>query len=155
MAKIGIKVDPGFQAPKDEFELITDGWYEAEVMDSEIKISAAGNEYLNLTYLITGAGDGGDPRFIERRVWQVLSIYHSKDSVRERALNDLVGIASAAGVEGFDDTDDITGSRLQIKVGTQRSKDPQYGDKNVVRAYQTSNQVAAVPPSAPAKPWAA
>jgi len=156
MAKIGIKVEPGFQPPKDEFELITNGWYEAEVIDSEVKNSViSGNDYLNLTWMITGAGDGGDPQFTERRVWQVLSIFHPTDSVRERSLGDLISIAQAAGVDGYEDTDDITGARLQIKIGTQKSKDPQYGDKNVVRGYQTTNLAAAAPPSATKKPWAA
>jgi hypothetical protein len=156
MAKLGLKVEAGFEPPKSDFDLITPGWYEAEVIDSEVRNSASsGNDYLNLTYMIVGAGEGGDPQFIERRVWQVLSIYHPTEKTRNRSLADLKSIAAASGLDGYDDTDDVVGSRLQVEIGTQVSKDPRYDDKSVVKGYQTSNHVAAAPPSAPKTPWAA
>jgi hypothetical protein len=73
-----------------------------------MKTSQTGNEYLNVEFQT----DKG-------RVWNILNIKHSKDSVRQMALEQLARLCMAAGfrsIKNRENPEELIGQKVRILV---------------------------------------
>lgn len=84
------------------------GWYDAKINGFVMKTSQSGNQYLNMEYQT----DKG-------RVWDILNIKHSKDQVRQIAMEQLARVCLAAGFRSIKDPEnpeELIGSSVRILV---------------------------------------
>lgn len=108
-------------------ELVPPGKYTAEIIDSQEKISKAGNSYLSLKLSICEGPYEG------RWIWDNLNINHPTESVRSKARTILGIICKAAGMVGIDDTSELHYKPLTIEVDEE--PESEYPAKNVVNKY--------------------
>ena len=108
-------------------ELVPPGNYVAEIIDSQEKISKAGNSYLSLKLSICEGPYEG------RWIWDNRNINHPTESVRARARLSLGNITKAAGLVGIDDTSELHYKPLTIELDEE--PEGNYPAKNVVRKY--------------------
>lgn len=84
------------------------GWYEATIQAFLMKTSQTGNEYLNVEYQT----DKG-------RVWDILNIKHSKENVKQMALEQLARLCMAAGfrsIKSPENPEELIGHKVKILV---------------------------------------
>lgn len=120
---------------------VPDGEYTLAVVNSEVKESKAGGEYLNLEIEIV------DGKFAGRKIFEILCLWHEKEDVQKMARGKLSKLCRAIGKPTVEDTDELIGLPFRGKLKTK--EDPQYGDKNVLAAI-IEKPVAAKPAAAPA-----
>jgi hypothetical protein len=151
----------------DEFELLPPGEYVAQIIESGIIPTKAGDgQMVKFTFEIT-EGE------LERRlIWVRVNISNPNAQAQNIGRKELAKIAVAAGVGIFDDTEELHYKPMLITVAHKEDKTGQYGPQNVIRAYRAldgapaahatpapaSNPAPApktTPPAAggPAKPW--
>lgn len=116
--------------PKSEKELAEDnllplGTYDFEIVDAEEKTSKAGNDMIVIKHHIFDSN--GNPRIIF-------------DYLMEQLAYKLRHAADACGLldhyeSGALEASDFKGKTGKLKLTIQKSKDPQYADKNVVADY--------------------
>jgi hypothetical protein len=127
---------------KTEFQPLPEGWYSASVFQTERTTSAAGNDYLNVTFEVTSADHAG------RRQWDNFNLWHPGENVRgisERRFSDL---ARAVGFSNTPkDSDELLDLHLDIYLKID-SGNSDYGPKNKVVAYRAAP--SAIPPLAKA-----
>lgn len=112
---------------KSERTLVPDGNYVAEIIESQEKISKAGNSYLSLKLSICEGPYEG------RWIWDNLNINHPTESVKARARQTLGKITKAVGLVGIDDTSELHYKPLTIELESEPEGD--YPAKNVIRKY--------------------
>ena len=112
-------------------ELVPPGNYVAEIIDSQEKISKAGNSYLSLKLSICEGPYEG------RWIWDNLNINHPDEKVRGTARFILGNICKAAGLVGIDDTSELHYKPLTIELDEEPEGD--YPAKNVVRKYHKAS----------------
>lgn len=125
-----INFDATQHKPITGFDALPPGWYQAMVTDSELKTSKSNpqNDYLKLTYIITG------PQFANRKVFQNLNINHPKPEVRGYAEADLSAISRSVGVMNVQDSNQLHNIPLEIKLRIRT--DETYGDQNDIVGYR-------------------
>lgn len=130
MAKMPVAFNPS-AAPDPEPTmsegLIPNGWYPAEIIDTAVKETKSGTGmYLEIVFKIT---EGPHAR---RQVWHRLNLWNQNPRAVEIARTDFKRITNALGITGVvEDTEQIEGRTLDIKIGTEAAK----GD------YEASNRV--------------
>ena len=123
------------------------GDYAAEVTDVEVRAGAKGR-YLNVTCTITSDRRLTD---VDRRVYDVFSIWNDRESTRARAIEDLNRLCQAAGLPAGKelDTDDLVGRRVILTLSIEAAKDG-WPAKNRVARYDRSGSVQSAPIVQPA-----
>lgn len=113
-------------------EAIPAGWYHAKITDAEIKPTADGTgTRLNLKFEILAG------QFVGRKVFTGLNIKNSNAQAQEIAYHDLSAIQHAIGRIQINDTNELLGVPLNIKVKVRgERKDPVTGD-----TYEASNDI--------------
>ena len=132
------------------FEPLPAGWYTCVVNGAEIKNTKAGTgQYIAVRYDITGPTHQG------RVVFGNLNIKNPNPKAEEIGRQQLGELMRAIGLSTVQDTDQLIGGQLSIKLDVRESE--QYGASNDVKGYKSNG---ATPPaaktSAPAKaapPW--
>jgi len=110
--------EEGFHAkdvePAGDFKPIPAGWYPAMVTDSEVKQTKAGNgSYLSLSFTIDeNAPDGA----ANRKVWCNLNLDNPNPKAVEIARRELSSLCHAVDVLNPEDSSELHGIPLQIKV---------------------------------------
>ncbi len=146
--------------PEDQgnFEPIPAGWYTATIGEADLRDTKAGTgQYVSVRYNITGPTHEG------RVVFGNLNIRNPNPKAEEIGRQQLGSIMRAIGLPSVQDTDQLIGGNLQIKVSIQKSEE--YGDKNEVKGFKAIDgarppvasepaQQAAQPAAAAAPPWA-
>jgi hypothetical protein len=130
------------------------GWYTATIAGAEIKQTKAGNgEYVAVKYSITGPTHQG------RFVFANLNIKNPNPKAEEIGRQQLGEIMRAIGLARVDDTDQLIGGSLSIKLEVKSSE--QYGDGNEVKGFKSvtggalPSPASTAPASAKAAPpWA-
>lgn len=123
-----------------DFEPIPAGWYTAAIAGAELCDTKAGNgQYIKLRFDITGPSHQG------RVVFTNLNIRNPNPKAQEIGLSQLGDIMRAAGLAKVQDTDELFGVNLMIKVAVKN--DPQYGASNEVKAYKAIDGSAAPAPT--------
>lgn len=153
----------------NSFELLPAGKYTGQLCNHEWKKTKTGGHMLAITLEITSGPTG-----IGRKVFDNLNIDCDSEDAQKIALRSYKAICMACNAETFydalfeveEDTTDyylgelpgnLYGHDIALNIGVEKSKDPQYPDKNKVKAYGTPEITNSKPTVAPgqAKPsWA-
>jgi hypothetical protein len=129
------------------FDPLPAGWYQATITSTDLKDTKAGNgQYIKLRYDIVGPTHQG------RVVFGNLSIRNPNPKAEEIGRQQLRDIMLAGGLKHLQDTDELVGISLEIKLEIRN--DPQYGASNEVKGHKALNAGGA-PRPAPAAPAAA
>ena len=110
-----------------EYSPATPGKYKVEIIESEEKISEAGNRYLKLKLSIC------DGEFQGTWIWDNLNLYHPKESVQGLARQILSTITKAVGLVGCNDTSELHYKPLIAELDIEPEGD--YPAKNVGKKY--------------------
>jgi hypothetical protein len=134
--------------PTNNFEPLPAGWYTAVVNGAEIKNTKAGTgQYIAVRYDITGPTHQG------RVVFGNLNIKNPNPKAEEIGRQQLGELMRAIGLTTVQDTDQLIGGQLSIKLDVRESE--QYGASNDVKGYKSNGAVAPVAAKAPAAAKAA
>lgn len=137
----------------NNFEPLPAGWYTAVVNGAEIKNTKAGTgQYIAVRYDITG------PTYQGRVVFGNLNIKNPNPKAEEIGRQQLGELMRAIGLTTVQDTDQLIGGQLSIKLDVRESE--QYGASNDVKGYKSNGALpfadAVKAPAASAKaapPW--
>ena len=114
------------------YEPLPAGWYSAIITQSELRTNAAGDgQYIKVRYDITGPTHQG------RVVFGNLNIRNNSLKAEEIGRQQLGQIMKACNLPKIDDTDDLIGGSLQIKLNIR----PPRTDEKTGRTYEASNEV--------------
>jgi len=136
------------------FSPLPAGWYTATISEAEIKQTKAGTgEYISVKYSITGPTHEG------RGVYGNLNIKNPSQKAEEIGRQHLGEIMRATGMARIDNTDQLIGKSLSIKLEVKLSEE--HGDGNEVKGFKAlaggsmPTPAASAPASAKAAPpWA-
>jgi hypothetical protein len=136
-----------------DYTPIPDGWYDVTITEANVKATKAGNgEYLSYRCDVVGPTHQG------RVVFGMITLRNPNPKAEEIGNQQMGELCRAIGAARLDDSDQLIGKRMAIKVGTESSE--QYGDKNKIKAMKASNgnaptsSAAAAPAPASKPPWA-
>ena len=124
----------------NNYEPLPAGWYTAVVNGAEIKNTKAGTgQYIAVRYDITGPTHQG------RVIFGNLNIKNPNPKAEEIGRQQLGELMRAIGLTTVQDTDQLIGGQLSIKLDVRESE--QYGASNDVKGYKSNG---AAPPTAKA-----
>lgn len=142
---------------RGDYEPLPEGWYSAEIGDAEIRVTKDGTgQYIRCRYNITGPTKAG------RVVFGNLNIMNKSQKAEEIGRQQLGELMRSIGIGRIEDTDQLIGCPLQIKLSIRPAENG-YAAQNDVRGFRApsgSAPVTAAPAasgSASAKaapPWA-
>tara|TARA_R110002020_G_scaffold438254_1_gene648693 strand:- start:1451 stop:1942 length:492 start_codon:yes stop_codon:yes gene_type:complete len=132
------------EAEKREFEPVPAGWYTATIANAELRDTKAGTgKYISVRFDITG------PEHQGRVVFTNLNTSNPNPKAEEIGRQQLGEVMRSVGLQKLEDTDQLLGGNLSIKVTVRN--DPNYGPGNEVRGFKAIE--GSLPPvSAPAAP---
>lgn len=122
-----------------DYELVPAGWYSVTINSAELKPTKAGTgTYINIRYDITGPSHQG------RIVWGKINIRNKNPDAERIGRQQLGELMRAIGIAQIQDTDQLVGADLSVKVKISPARD----------GYEASNDVSGFKPSggAPRKP---
>jgi hypothetical protein len=121
------------------FEPLPPGWYEAVVLDSEIKQGPKGS-YINWTFGIVGHPN---------RIWDVMSLGNEVSMQRLKTMAKCCGHKNP---NYLADTEELHGMKCAVKLKIEIDESGQYGPKNKIGGFKSLNEniVAASPELPPA-----
>jgi len=106
------------------------GWYTAKITDAKVKDTKAGNgNFLEVTFSILG------PSYEGRCVWGRFNLKNPNPQAEQIGQAQFMDMARAIGLEVVDDSDQLLGGELDIKV-TVKKGDEQYSDSNDVKGFK-------------------
>jgi hypothetical protein len=121
------------------YEPLPAGWYTASITGAELKNTKAGTgQYIAIRYDIIGPSHQG------RIVFGNLNIRNPNPKAEEIGRQQLGEVMRAIGIAKVQDTDELIGGQLSIKVDIRSSE--QYGDQNEVKGFKA---IAGSTPPAP------
>jgi hypothetical protein len=122
--------------PSSGFDLLPPGDYEVAIVSSDTQNTKAGTgKMVNLELQVLVG------KFKGRKLFDRLNLWNPSAKAVEIARGTLSAICRAVGVLTPNDTSDLHNRPLVVKVVI--TKDPQYGDKNEVKAYKPRTAVQA------------
>ena len=98
--------------------------------------SGNGNAYISLEFEVKDGPATG------RRFWSMLNLWNSNTQAVEIAQRELTSICHATGRLRVNDTDELLGIPMIVKLGV---KTDSYGEKNDVKAYKPLNGASPAP----------
>lgn len=106
------------------------GWYTAKITDAKVKDTKAGTgNFLEVTFSIIG------PSYEGRCVWGRFNLKNPNPQAEQIGQAQFMDMARAIGLEVVDDSDQLLGGELDIKV-TVKKGDEQYSDSNDVKGFK-------------------
>ena len=138
------------------YDLLPDGWYNVTITKAELGTTKAGTgQKIDIRYDITGPTHQG------RVLFGALNIRNPSQKAEEIGRQQLGEIMRAVGLAKVQDTDELIGKSLAVKVKT-RAAEGQYEARNEVAGFKAiaggmAPAVAAAPvaaTSAASPPWA-
>lgn len=138
--------------PDTGFELLPAGWYNAMIDESAINPTKDGvGAYLQLRFSVI------DGQYQGRKVFARLNIRNANQTAQEIAYKQLSAIAHSVGVLQVQDSSQLHGIPLKIRVRIRKDQSGQYEDQNEINGYKNINeavqgQAATFAPAAPAMP---
>jgi len=116
----------------NNYEPLPAGWYTANITQAELKSTAAGDgQYIKLRYDITGPTHQG------RVVFGNLNIKNASAKAEEIGRQQLGEIMRAIGLAKVEDTDQLIGASIQVKLEVR----PARTDEKTGKTYEASNDV--------------
>jgi len=130
---------------QEGFDLLPPGWYDAEIVDSEIKEGAKGN-YINWTFQIIGKPN---------KVWEIQTLGHE---VGLKKLKTLAVCAGHPNPNFISDTEELHGKKCKVRLKIEKDETGKYEDKNRISAFKpmdASNRQPTTmnPPTPQQGPW--
>jgi len=153
------RLDIGFSADelpesRGDYEPLPEGWYSAEIGDAEIRVTKDGTgQYIRCRYNITGPTKAG------RVVFGNLNIMNKSQKAEEIGRQQLGELMRCIGLGRIEDTDQLIGCPLQIKLSIRPAENG-YAAQNEVRGFRVAEGAApakAAPAASSTKaapPWA-
>ena len=122
-----------------DFQPIPPGWYHMTIVGSELKVGKKpdAGEMLTLTLEIDG---NHHAEYVGRRAFHNMCINHKKDQARNIAQRHLASICQTMNVVQLEDSDDLLGKKLMVKLKIEQAKDG-YQAKNEVAAYAAEGAI--------------
>ena len=117
-------------------DLLPAGEYSAQAIEGEKKDTQSGGTMLIFTFEIL------EGEFQGRRIWDRLNYVNSNPEAQRIARKALGKFAVAAGLAGFEDTDDFLWKPVRISVTVRKDKNGQYPDQNAIGKYSPYNTSA-------------
>ena len=157
MAFLDQAIDLG-SLPQSEqsYDLLPPGWYSASITKAELKATKDGTgQYIALRYDITGPSHQG------RVVFGNLNIKNRSVKAEEIGRQQLGELMRAIGLTRVQDTDQLIGGQLQIKVAIREASGG-YEAQNEVKGYKAMSgsqpamsapAVAPAPAASNTPPW--
>lgn len=122
-------------APDMGFEVLPDGWYDAMIDESEMKPTKDGSgAYLQLRFSIMGGFANG------QKVFQRLNLQNANQTAQDIAYKQLSAICHAIGVMQLQDSSQLHGQPMKIKLKIRKDQTGQYGDTNEINGYKNINE---------------
>lgn len=139
-------------SPSESIEAIPAGWYNAQIDQSEMKPTKDGaGAYLELRFSVL------DGQFANRKVFTRLNLRNANPVAQEIAYKQLSAICHATGVMQVQDSQQLHGCPLKIKVKV-RAASGDYEASNEISSFKNINEQVDGPVGAPAAqggaPWA-
>jgi len=129
--------------PTTDFEPLPVGDYVVLITASEIKTTKNGNgEYLQLTY------DVVDGKYKGRKLFDRLNLKNQNQTAVEIAQRALSAICRAVGVMHPNDSAELHGKPLSVKVGI-RPANGDYSASNEIKGWKSINGGTTLPTAAP------
>lgn len=126
------------------YDLLPDGWYTATVSKAEIGNTKSGTgQKIDMRYTITGPSHEG------RIVFGAINIRNQSQKAEEIGRQQLGDIMRALGLAKVQDTDELVGGTLQIKVKTKAASGD-YEARNEIGGWKSVNGGSPVQPSSSA-----
>lgn len=135
----------------EDRDVLPVGEYPAALVKSDRKeAKTQGNAYINCEYEVT------DGEFKGRRFWGMLNLWNSNTQAVEIAQRELNSIMHACGKLRVDDTEELHGIPMLVKLGVRKSDE--YGPQNQIKGYKPLNsgsvaQSSTSQGSGANKPW--
>lgn len=130
--------------PDTGIDVVPAGWYNVMMDESDTKPTKDGaGTYLQCRFNIM------DGQFRGRKVWCRLNIRNSNAQAQEIALRQLSAIGHAVKVLHIQDSQQLHGIPLKVKVKIRKGDD-NYEDQNEIIAYRDINEVVDMGGAAPA-----
>jgi len=124
-------VDSLPRSTKGNYEVLPAGWYTAYIKSAEIKTTKTGTgKYIAVRYDITGPTHAG------RMIFGNLNINNPNPKAEEIARQQLGELMRAIGLSSVQDTDQLIGGSLSIKLGVRESE--QYSSSNDVKSFKST-----------------
>lgn len=138
--------------PSESIEAIPAGWYNAQIDQSEMKPTKDGSgAYLELRFSIL------DGQYVNRKVFGRLNLRNANPVAQEIAYKQLSAICHATGVLQVQDSQQLHGRPLKIKVKV-RAATGDYEASNEISSFKNINEQVYGPvgsaPAAGGAPWA-
>jgi len=125
------------------FDVLPAGEYTSSIRTAELCTTKAGNgQYIKLQLSISGPSHAG------RVVFANINVRNASQKAEEIGRQQLGDIMRAIGVLQLNDTDQLVGGSMAIKLSVK--DDPQYGKSNEVKAFKAVNGSAPPMPSSQA-----
>lgn len=142
MSNIGFNLNVNDLPEEKSFAPLPAGEYSVSISGAEIKDTKAGNgKYINLQLTVTGPTHEG------RILFSIVNIQNASSKAEEIGRQQLGSIMRAIGLADLDDTDQLIGGNLSVKVVVgEYNGEP----KNEVKGYKAIS--GSVPPAPSAKP---
>ena len=141
------------QIEEVSFELIPPGWYEATITATELKDTKDGSgKYIKVRYDIAGPTHAG------RCVFGNLNIRNSSAKAEEIGRGQLAALCRCIGItDTLQDTDQLVGGGVQVKLAIRSDKSGQYEDQNEIKAFKPLGELVpagggSAAPSVPSAP---
>lgn len=126
--------------PDDEKSLIPSGVYSVVISEAELKTTNSGTgQYISLKLKVVGG------QYSNRVIFDMININNPNPTAQNIGLATLKKIMKAMQLDSVQNTDQLVGGNLVVKVGVELSDE--YGDKNKVKDYQSAGGNIAPPPA--------
>lgn len=114
------------------YDPLPPGWYKANITQAELKSTAAGDgQYIKMRYEIMGPTHAG------RVVFGNLNIKNASARAEEIGRQQLGEIMRAIGLARVQDTDQLIGASLQVKLEVR----PARTDEKTGKTYEAQNEI--------------
>lgn len=117
------------------FETVPAGWYNAMIDESEMKPTKDGSgAYLQTRFNII------DGQYANRKIYMRLNLRNTNPVAQEIAYKQLSAIAHAVGVLHVQDSSQLHGLPMKIKVKLRKDTSGQYEDSNEISSIKNINE---------------
>lgn len=131
-------------APQQSFTPIPAGTYLCTITDSEVKITQRGGTMAVFHLQVV------DGEFSGRKLFARINVSNPSPEAERIGQAQLSALCHAAGVLQLQDTAQVHGKVIRVRVKIRKDTTGQYGDSNEVNGFEAVG--GAQPPSAPAQP---
>jgi hypothetical protein len=130
MASLGITLNQSELPEGQNFDPIPEGWYTAQIKAAELKNTKANDgQYIAVQYTVTGPTHAG------RVIFGNLNIKNRNSEAERIGMGQLGSVMGAIGLAKIEDTDQLIGGNLQIKVGMSKPQEG-YEQRNEVKGWK-------------------